>query len=106
MRKSAVLDLLNDELIPQAQSERRVLDDVDRWLRAENQVEQHRNQKSEREKRALADLSRTPLLRLIVEEAAQQMILEGVTSRRSKDTEPLWRPWENNGLPSREQFLY
>lgn len=106
MKPSDVLSLLGDELIAQSQAERTRLDEIDLWLRSENPVEQHRRQQESPEKRVLADLSRTPLLRLIVEEAAQQMIYEGVSSQRSEDTTDLWMPWERNGLPSREGALY
>lgn len=105
VRPADVLSLIGDELAALAQQERRRLDDIDLWLRSENPVEQHRRARENPEKSALAGLSRTPLLRLIVEEAAQQMILEAVSSS-GRDTAAMWEPWERNGLPSREGALY
>lgn len=105
MKPSDVLSLIGDELATQADTERRRLDEIDRWLSSENPVEQHARAKESPEKRGLADLSRTPLLRLIVEESAQQMILEGVTSG-DREMARMWGPWERNGLPSREGALY
>lgn len=105
MNPTDVLALVGDDLAGKAQKERRKLDDIDLWLTSDNPVEQHRHAQASPEKRALADLSRTPLLRLIVEELAQQMILEGVTSG-NRDTDSLWEPWERNGMPSREGALY
>ena len=107
MAPAAVIELLNTHLIPASQAERRRLEDIDRWLSTDNPVEvfrkAHRPNSAERER--LGRLSYTPVLRLIVEECAQQMDLEGVYSE-GRDTGALWEPWERNGMPTRQTALW
>lgn len=107
MKQSDVIELLQDTLIPQSQMERARLDKIDRWLNTDNPVEQYRaaHTPAGSEKDYLAGLSHTPLLRLVVEECAQQMVLEGVYST-GRDTTKLWDPWERNGMPSRQGALF
>lgn len=57
-------------------------------------------------KRRLARMSRTPILRMLIEDTAQRLVLEGVTSDARDDLDALWAPWEANGLPSVQQQLY
>ena len=107
MKPSDVIELLQDTLIPQSQTERARLDKIDRWLNTDNPVEQYRaaHTPAGSEKDYLAGLAHTPLLRLVVEECAQQMVLEGVYSA-GRDTRALWDPWERNGMPSRQGALF
>lgn len=106
MTPDAVLELIGDSLIPAAQVERNSLDVIDKWLN-DNPVEAFRraHERPNAEKEALARLGHTPILRFIVEETAQQMDLEGVHSG-NRDTTALWRPWERNGMPSRQSALW
>lgn len=107
MKPNDVLALIGDDLAPKAQRERARLDEIDKWLTSENPVEQHRRAQESAEKHALADLSRTPLLRLVVEVAAQQMILEGAVSDRGEAASArIFEPFNRNGLPSRQGALY
>lgn len=107
MKQSDVIQLLGDDLIPRSQVERQRLDGIDKWLSTDNPVEQFRltHAKPDDEKDQLARLAYTPILRLIVEQCAQQMILEGVHSPGRK-TAALWAPWERNGMPSRQGALF
>lgn len=107
MKQSDVIQMLGDDLIPRSKKERQRLDGIDRWLSTDNPVEQFRlaHQAPDVEKEQLARLAYTPILRLIVEECAQQMILEGVQSP-GRDTAALWDPWERNGMPSRQGALF
>lgn len=106
MKASEVIELVGDKLIPAARSERERLDEIDKWL-TENPIEAFRraHAKPDPEKDALAQLSHTPILRLVVEETAQQMDLESVNSP-GRDTGALWAPWERNGMPSRQPALW
>lgn len=107
MKPADVIALLGDELIPASQRERARLDDIDVWLSTENPVEVYRqaHTPANSEKEILAKFSHTPILRLVVEECAQQMVLEGVHSA-GRDTGPMWEPWERNGMPSRQGALW
>lgn len=107
MNQSDVLALIGDQLAEQARLERARLDDIDKWLSTDNPVEVFRRAHSDpaSEKEQLAKLSYTPILRLVVEETAQQMVLEGVYSS-GRDTSALWEPWERNGMPSRQGALF
>lgn len=107
MRQSDVLALIGDSLAEQARLERVRLDEIDKWLSTDNPVEVYRKAHTPPgdEKSELARLSYTPILRLVVEECAQQMVLEGVYSA-GRDTKALWEPWERNGMPSRQGALF
>lgn len=107
MSPTQVVELLQEELIPRAREERVRLDEIDKWITHDNPVEQFRraHQAQNAEKAELWKLSHTPLLRLIIEETAQQMDLEGVYSS-GRDTTDLWEPWERNGMPSRQSPLW
>jgi hypothetical protein len=107
VKPADVLALLGDELIPASVRERARLDDIDVWLSKENPVEAYRQAHAapNPEKEALAKFSHTPILRLVVEECAQQMVLEGVHST-GRDTTEMWEPWERNGMPSRQGALW
>lgn len=107
MNRSDVVSLIADQLAPQAQRERARLDEIDKWLSTDNPVEEIRRAHTDpnSERIALAQLSHTPILRLVVEECAQQMVLDGVASGQ-RDTTSLWTPWERNGMPSRQGALW
>lgn len=107
MKPADVIDLLETELIPASVLERARLDDIDVWLSTSNPVEVYRqaHTPANSEKEMLAKFSHTPILRLVVEECAQQMVLEGVHSA-GRDTGPMWEPWERNGMPSRQGALW
>ena len=106
VKPADVLSLLGDQLIPQARTERTKLDDIDAWLSKDNPVEMfQRMHTDDAEKKELSRLSYSPLLRLIVEECAQQMVLGGVMSP-GRETAALWAPWERNGMPSRQGALW
>lgn len=107
VNQSDVLQLIGDQLAGQAQIERARLDEIDKWLSTDNPVEVYRRAHTppSDEKGQLAHLSYSPLLRLVVEECAQQMVLEDVQSP-GRDTKALWAPWERNGMPSRQGALF
>ncbi len=107
MKPADVLVLLSEMLIPASQKDREQLDEIDKWLGKDNPVEAFRRAHTapNQEKEALSQLAYTPILRLVVEECSQQMVLEGVYSP-GRNTEALWQPWERNGMPSRQGALW
>lgn len=107
MKPSDVLQLLGDDLIPASERDRQRLDGIDKWLSTDNPVEVSRRVHAapNPEKEALAQLSYTPILRLLAESVAQQMVLESVHSP-GRDTTELWAPWERNGMPTKQGALW
>lgn len=107
MTPANIIELVQDELIPASQKERRRLDDIDQWLSTDNPLEAVRREgkRFNAEKAALTRLSYTPILRLIVDECAQQMDLEGCYSG-GRDMTAMFLPWERNGLPTKQGPLW
>ena len=72
----------------------------------ENIIYTGRAYDKESEKRRLRAISSTPIVRLLVEQTAQQMVADGVSSQKTADTRAMWEPWEKNGMPSAQTALY
>lgn len=112
MRPANVIALIRDQLDEQARTAHERCSDIDVLMRADTESLWERLRGAapagdrKREAAQLLRLSGTPLLRLIVEETAQQMIADGVSSDSGRDTAAMWAPWERNGLPSRQGALY
>lgn len=83
------------------QTQRREAEAVDSWLRP-NAVEGFNvPPKAGPEHRALAALSRTPWLGLVVTNVAQAMYVDNVVSETGESPE-LWRLWLDNGMASHQ----
>ena len=108
MKPSDAVELLRDDLLPKFDAERRELDDIDLWLTGDNPIDRRAHEDPAGSKSALRSLARTPMLRQIVEQLAQQLVLESVsvTNGDEATARRLWAPWENNGLPTRQGALY
>lgn len=97
------------DLVADAGSARDRLDEIDRFLSSENPVEivaRKAHTDPNHEKNSLAQFSYTPLLPLVVSEVAQQMVLEGIDAGADEETARMWRPFEVNGLVSRQYALW
>lgn len=70
---------------------------VDTWVRPELAVGFRMPNGASREQRSLAELSRTPWLRLVVDNVVQAMFLDGINSADGPVKE-LWGLWQVNGL--------
>ena len=88
-----IFDRLKSTLIRQQRQCRA----VDSWLRPELERGFDLPRKATPEHRALADLSRTPWLRLVVDNVTQAMYVDNIVSRGGP-SEDLWRLWNRNGL--------
>lgn len=108
MRPSDVVELVRDDLLPKFDAERHELDQIDRWLTGNNPVDRPAHTDPNAMKSSLRSLARTPMLRQIVEQLAQQLVLESVSVTSGDDAAArrMWSPWENNGLPTRQGALY
>lgn len=108
MSATAALDVAKG-LIGESQAARRELDEVDRFLAFDNPVDvvaRKAHVSPSHEKNALARFSHTPLLQLVVSEVAQQMVLEGIDAGADDVSAAMWRPFEVNGLVSRQYALW
>lgn len=109
MAASKVVDLVNSELGPIG-ARQLELDQIDQWLTAQNPMDEYRRAHSAEnpEKNRLGKLSATPILELIVAEVAQQMIVGriGVGDGDEAAASRLRRPWDANGMPSKQYALW
>lgn len=107
MNPESVRELVHDRLLPAFDQERTRLDRIDRWYRWNPEpVKLPRN--ADPELKYLADLARTPWLRLVVTTVAQTLYLERVYSERGTpdDVLPVWQPWSNNLMDSKQVPLH
>ena len=107
MKRSNVLELANDVLIPGWQEQRRRLDLIDKWHRWEPDALRDKIPNyATSEHRNLAKISETPFLSLVVTTVAQQLVAEAFRSARSVDTERISEPWLRNRMHSRQRAVY
>ena len=107
MKRSDVLELANDVLIPGWQQQRRTLDLIDKWHRWEPDALRDKIPNyATSEHRNLAKISETPFLSLVVTTVAQQLVAEAFRSARSVDTERISEPWLRNRMHSRQRAVY
>lgn len=107
MKRSDVLELANDVLIPGWQEQRRRLDLIDKWHRWEPDALRDKIPNyATSEHRNLAKISETPFLSLVVTTVAQQLVAEAFRSARSVDTERISEPWLRNRMHSRQRAVY
>lgn len=106
LSQSAAREVVRDQLFPAWRRERERLDDIDRWYRWEQKPIQL-PRKATPELRALAELSKTPWLGLVVTAAAQCMYVDNYRSPIDTDgptegwTGP-WRTWHANDFDQRQ----
>lgn len=97
MEKSAVLDLVTNDLLPAWKKERDCLDRVDRWMRWD-----HDNpsapRRATKEYKELAARSQTPWGDFLVSSLARTLFVEGYRSADAEDNGSPWRIWQANGL--------
>lgn len=109
MSQAAVVELANDLLIPGWQEEKRKLDLIDKWYRWEpGSLQDKIPNYADKEHKALAKISETPMLSLIVTTVAQQLVAESVRSGRDGEAiaETVMLPWRRNRMPSRQRAIY
>lgn len=105
MSQSAVVGLAMDVLIPGKQTEKALLDRIDKWMRWDpNEVQMP--QTAKQEKKFLAKLSETPWLMLVVNTLSQQLVAETARSSEVDDVKELLRPWFRNRMPSRQRAIH
>lgn len=108
MSRADVLELANDVLIPGWQQTRRHLDEIDKWHRWQpNELREMVPNYADNEHRALARISETPILSLVVTTVSQQLVAEAFRSERSEqETAQVVAPWLRNRFHSRQRAVY
>lgn len=107
MRRSDVLELANDVLIPGWQQQRRTLDVIDKWHRWEpDALKDKIPNYATSEHRNLAKISETPFLSLVVTTVAQQLVAETFRSARGVEMDRVIAPWLRNRMHSRQRAVY
>lgn len=107
MRRSDVLELANDVLIPGWQQQRRTLDVIDKWHRWEPDALRDKIPNyATSEHRNLAKISETPFLSLVVTTVAQQLVAETFRSARGVEMDKVIAPWLRNRMHSRQRAVY
>lgn len=108
MKKSTVVELASDLLIPGWKTERAALDHIDKWLRWEPQALSDKiPNHATNEHKNLARIAETPMLSLVVTTVAQQLAVEGVRSERGEDAAAaILKPWLRNRMRSRQRAIY
>lgn len=110
MRPASVVELVHDRLAGDAQAEAEACRDVDALMSGDSERDRWFMPRPEGDRKGDAErlrrLAGTPLLRLIVEETAQHLVCDGVTSDSGRDTSAMWSVFERNGFPSRQGSLY
>ena len=102
--KADIVGLVYDKLMPLQSSETERAKKIDAALKGAPDP-LRKTQSRDVEKATLRELSHTSLLQLIVEYTAQQLVVEGVSSG-TQDTKAIFRPFEQNGLPSKQGALH
>lgn len=100
-----ILDVLNDEVLPDFQASQAVVEQADRLMRGGPALPNGYQVSPRDEKIRIRELSHTSLLALIVEYTAQQLVVEGV-SDGSGDLPSVFQPFIRNGMPSRQGALH
>lgn len=108
LSRSDVINLVADELFPLWRKERERLDRIDKWYRRD-QEKIEIPKRATREMRALAELSKTPWLGLVVTTVAQSMYVDGYHSESTRllddvGEQPVgpWRTWKANQFDARQ----
>lgn len=107
MKKSDVLDLVSQQLMPAFNKELKRTRNLEVWARDGGRKPVIPRTAS-REHKALADLSLTPWLGLLPRVSNQMLFMNGCHSddRSHADLAAFWRPWLANGMRSRQSSVY
>lgn len=107
MKKEDVLDLVSQQLLPAFQKELTRTRNLEVWAR-DGGKKPVIPRNAGREHKALANLSLTPWLGLLPRVSAQMLFMGGVHSddRGHDELRDFWRPWQQNGMRSRQNALY
>lgn len=104
MKQQDAIAVVKEQLLPAFQSERHELLKIDQYLRNE-QPTAKLPRRASREHKYLAEIARTPWLRLVVNSAVQMLHAEAVYSTE-RDVRQMWAPFTRNGMVAKQTPLY
>jgi hypothetical protein len=105
LNQSAVVELFRDSLWPQWRAERTRLEPVHSWL-VDDQERLTLPRNASREHRWLADLAKTPWLKLVVTTVAQAMYVDGYRSPENRENAGPWETWQRNDFDTRQTAIH
>lgn len=109
MSPDVAASLVSEKLLPLAERDRMRVAEADKALKGNTAFNEGlaRAIKDEhkRETQFLKKIAATPLLELVISVVVQQTVAEGV-STGGEHAPQMWKPWEANGLRSRQHALY
>lgn len=103
--EAQAVKLVETRLLPELRKEQERLNWLDKWYRWE-QKDPELPRKATKELKALARLSKTPWLGLVVTTVAQAMFVDGYRSPDSQDNKPSWRTWLANSFETRQVAVH
>lgn len=105
MSEQEVLRRINNDLLPQFQTERERLDRIDRWVRWDHD-RPHQPRNSTVEYKELAGRVQTPWLSLVVTSVVQGLIVDGYRRVDADDNSSAWDIWQANGFDRRQVSVH
>lgn len=105
MRPSTVLEMVQDELLPEHNQVKRELDRIDGWWHT-NPEDIRLPAEATQEHKELRSISEDRWLALVVTTVAQQLVVEAVRSSRDDASEAIWAPWQKNRMKSRQKAIH
>lgn len=105
MSQADVVELVQEQLLPEFQKERRRLDRIDWWYRWKHE-DNDLPRKSGDEIKRLVQLAKTPWLGLVVSAVAQSMYVDGYRTPTGGTVDPVWEIWQRNGMDARQVPLH
>lgn len=106
MRRSTVVEMVQDQLLPEHRQLKHHLDFIDGWWHTDpEKIELPA--RSSKEHKDLRALSEDRWLSLVVTTVAQQLAVESVSStRKDADLGRIWLPWQRNRMKSRQKAIH
>lgn len=95
-----------DRLLNRMTEQRRKCDAVDSWIRPELDAGFKLPAKASWEHRALQKLSRTPWLKLVVDNVAQAMYVDNIITTDGASVPDLWGLWLGSGMQAKQIALH
>lgn len=103
-QKTKLAKYLADEVMPALEYQRGHLEKLEKWATGK-QPEARNLQQKNNEKILLQRLARNPLVPVMVDTFAQQMIVDGYRREGEKENEEAWQTWLFNNMHSQQLSL-
>lgn len=105
MRKSTVIEMVQDSLIPEKSAVDNELNRIDGWWHTDPE-KTSLPPEATREHQELRAISEDRWLALVVTTVAQQLVVEAVRTKNESASERIWTPWQRNRMKSRQKAIH